>query len=128
MFKGSLSRSGTSSDDGISFRYFSQSELRDLFTGAAFRLESLCKQARCKQTVAVVRMPLCFCTGSASTQPSPDPSSCATAVTPAGLATSETAATLEALHGGRRRCSTETAEHLRFLETLPGFVGELPYV
>ena len=74
-------------------------------------------------------LPTCALTpGSASTQPSPEPSACAVAVTPAGLATSETAATLEALHGGRRRCSEETAEHLRFLETLPGFVGELPVV
>ena len=33
VFKGSLSRSGTSGDDGVSFRYFAASELRDLFTG-----------------------------------------------------------------------------------------------
>ena len=46
------------------------------------------------------------------------------AVTPAGLATSETAATLERLHGGQRRCSPETSAHLRFLETLPGFISK----
>ena len=33
VFKGGLSRSGTSGDDGVSFRYFAASELRDLFTG-----------------------------------------------------------------------------------------------
>lgn len=36
---------------------------------------------------------------------------------------SETQAHLERLHGGQRSVTPEAAQHLRLLETLPGFTG-----